>query len=75
MSQCCALYAANGSGMSAPHVTGVVALMLEKQPRLTATQVRKIVIAAVRPPTGINSFDNGWGFGKLDATEAIDLVE
>lgn len=64
-----------GTSMSAPHVTGVVALMLEKQPRLTATQVRKIVIAAVRSPTGIDSFDNGWGFGKLDATEAIDLVE
>jgi len=49
--------------------------MLEKQPRLTATQIRKIVIAAARPPTGINSFDNGWGFGKLDAAAAIDPVE
>lgn len=64
-----------GTSMSAPHVSGVVALMLEKQPRLTATQIRKVLIAAARPPTGIDPFDNAWGFGKLDAAAATDLVE
>ena len=64
-----------GTSMSAPHVAGVVALMLEKQPRLTATQMRKMLIAAARPPTGITPFDHEWGFGKLDAVAATDLVE
>ena len=64
-----------GTSMSAPHVAGVVALMLEKQPRLSATQIRKIVIAAARPPTAVSPFDNGWGFGKLDAAAATDLVD
>lgn len=67
--------AKTGTSMSAPHVAGVVALMLEKQPRLTATQVRKMLIAAAKPSTGVTPFDPAWGFGKLDAAAVTDLVE
>jgi subtilisin family serine protease len=64
-----------GTSMSAPHVAGVVALMLEKQPRLTATQIREMLIAAASPPAGVNTFDNAWGFGRLDAVAVIQLVQ
>lgn len=67
--------AKSGTSMSAPHVAGVVALMLEKQPRLTATQIRKMLVAAASPPAGVTPFDVAWGFGKLDAVAAIALVD
>lgn len=67
----------SGTSMSAPHVTGIVALMLEANPRLTAPQMRKILIAAARPPLpgGTVAFDNAFGFGRVDALEAVHLAE
>ena len=49
--------------------------MLEKQPRLIATQIRKMIIAAASPPSAVTPFDVAWGFGKLDAVAAIALVD
>ena len=54
--------------------TGIIALMLQKNPRLTAAQIGKILIAAARPVSGMMAFDPAWGFGRLDAKRAVDLV-
>jgi serine protease AprX len=67
--------AMSGTSMSAPHVTGIVALMLEKNPELTAAQIRKILIASASAPPGVTPFDPAWGFGRVDAKAAIDLIE
>lgn len=64
-----------GTSMAAPHVAGIIALMFQKNPRSTAEQVRKILIAAAHPPPGSSGFDIAWGFGKVDAKSVIDLVE
>ena len=62
-----------GTSMSAPHVTGIVSLMFEVNPKLTADQVRKILIASARPPVGSVStdFSNEFGYGRVDAVEAL----
>jgi len=67
----------SGTSMSAPHVAGIVALMLEANPRLTAPQIKKILIATARPPVpgGSTAFDNAFGFGRVDTVEAVRLAE
>ena len=65
----------SGTSMSAPHVSGIAALMLEKNPRLTAAQIAKILIAAAEPPAGVVPFDIAWGFGKVNAETAVGLVD
>jgi subtilisin family serine protease len=64
----------SGTSMSAPHVAGIAALMLERNPRITAAQVAKMLIAAADPPAGVQPFDIAWGFGKVNAEAAVSLV-
>jgi hypothetical protein len=65
-----------GTSMAAPHVAGVIALMLEKNRRLSAAQITRILIAATRPVAGQQEpFDPAWGYGQLDAKRAVDLVQ
>jgi len=65
----------SGTSMAAPHVAGIAALLLQKNPRLTAAQTAKILIASAVPPAGVTPFDVGFGFGKVDAEAAVALVE
>jgi hypothetical protein len=51
-----------------------VALMFEKNPKLSADQIRKIVIASAVPLSVDGKFDAAWGFGKVDALAALELV-
>jgi subtilisin family serine protease len=64
-----------GTSMSAPHVAGIAALLLQKEPRLTAPQIRRILIASANPPFGVVPFDNAWGYGRVDAQKAAQLVD
>jgi subtilisin family serine protease len=64
----------SGTSMAAPHVAGIVALMLQRNPQLTAEQLRKILITSARPIPGTANFDVAWGFGRVDASAALDLV-
>jgi len=65
----------SGKSMAAPHVAGIAALMLHKNPALTSAQVRAILAAAASPPPGVTPFDVAWGYGRVDARAAVDLVE
>ncbi|MCB1032660.1 MAG: S8 family peptidase [Acidobacteria bacterium] len=64
----------SGTSMASPHVAGIVALMLEKDSRLSTEQIRKILIASASPPPGVDPFDNAWGYGRVDAEAAVELV-
>jgi subtilisin family serine protease len=63
-----------GTSMAAPHVTGVVAQLLQRRPDLRADQLRTILIASARPVAGQAGFDIAWGFGRVDAEAAANLL-
>ncbi len=64
----------NGTSQAAPHVTGAVALMLEKNPALSFTQIRDFLKNTARPVNGQVLPNNDWGWGKLDVKAAVDAV-
>jgi serine protease len=69
-----------GTSMAAPHVTGVVSLMLSLQPTLTPTEVVGKLQATARPfPTATGSFGGDCktslcGAGIVDAYRAVQAV-
>ena len=66
-----------GSAVSAasPIVTGIVALMLEMKPDLDAVQVKQILQQSARSDIFTGSTPNTrWGYGKVDALNALTLV-
>jgi len=71
-------YKLSGTSMSGPMVTGIVALILQASPTLSAKQIKTIIQQTARKDvnTGVIS-DTGstkWGFGKINAIKAIKLA-
>lgn len=64
----------SGTSMAAPHVAGIVALMMEELPDLSSTQISKILKATANDPDETRSFDLAWGYGRVDARRAIALL-
>lgn len=65
----------SGTSMSSPHVAGILALLFQKKPDLTAVQARGMLAASASEPAGVVPFDIAWGFGRVDAQAAIGLVD
>jgi subtilisin family serine protease len=65
----------SGTSMAAPHVTGTIALLLQRDPDLTQAQIRDRLTGTARSDsfTGVVP-NNTWGHGKLDAKAAFDGV-
>lgn len=63
-----------GTSMSAPHVSGAVALLLEQQPNLTQAQVTEILQASARHPKGAAPYVAQAGPGALDLRNALQVM-
>lgn len=62
----------SGTSMAAPHVTGVIALMLQRTPTLTAAQIATKLRNSARSDTFTGPVPNtAWGAGKIDAKGAV----
>lgn len=64
----------SGTSMSAPFVSGVVALARQYRPKLTTSQVRAMVIGSAKKmnsPTGISYEVYQQGNGRVDAYRAV----
>ena len=76
-------FAQQGTSMATPHVTGAIALMLQKNPRLTPEDVRQLMFTRVQGTgftpatpffTGANVPANpnyDWGYGVLDVARRL----
>jgi hypothetical protein len=68
----------SGTSMAAPMVTGVIALILDANPYLSASQVKDIIIQTAREDnnTGVIPVNGStqWGWGKVDAYSAVKLA-
>jgi len=66
----------SGTSMAAPHVTGVVALMLQKNKTLGFTDIKGKLVGTARPAPGDAPPDDvaGWGTGKVSAKAAVDGI-
>jgi serine protease len=63
-----------GTSMSAPHVSGVAALLWSARPALTPAQVRDLMEKSALN-LGVTGRDNTYGFGLVQARAAMDLLE
>lgn len=64
----------SGTSMSAPHVAGIVALMLQARPSLRPKQVESILIRT-SADLGPRGFDVDYGHGFVDALAAVKAAE
>jgi len=63
-----------GTSMAAPHVVGVIALILQQYPEASATQIREMLIQSAQADGAVGPVPNDdWGWGKLDAYRALQL--
>jgi subtilisin family serine protease len=62
----------SGTSMASPHVTGVIALMLQKNRNLTDRQIWQILTASCDTPAAGRPYPNqNWGWGRLNAFRAV----
>jgi subtilisin family serine protease len=59
-----------GTSVATAHISGIVALLLERNPRLTPDEVRKILTASAKRLGAKNEF----GAGLVDPTKALELA-
>lgn len=63
-----------GTSSACPLATGVAALMLSKNPNLTAAQVRTIMQNTCDKIGGFSSVSTYYGHGRINARAAVDAV-
>ncbi|MCD4666721.1 S8 family serine peptidase [archaeon] len=64
----------SGTSMAAPHVTGIIALMLSENPDLTPTEIQQILHESSRLLENEIEPNNAFGYGLVDAYEAVSLA-
>ncbi|MBT3524815.1 MAG: S8 family serine peptidase [Bdellovibrionales bacterium] len=64
----------SGTSMAAPHVAGVVALMMAANPHLTPFEILTIVRRSAID-LGVKGVDNSYGAGRVDAFDAVRLAQ
>ena len=70
------LVSIEGTSMAAPIVTGAIALMLEKDPTLTPTQIKEIFKETAKKDdhTQNTPWTAAYGYGKLDIIAALSKI-
>ncbi len=64
----------SGTSIAAAHVSGIAALLLERNPSLTPGDIRSILIATVKP-IGPPVPDSPYGAGVVNAYRAVSFID
>ena len=65
----------SGTSMAAPHVTGAIALMFQKNKNRTQDQIRQCLESTARTDAQTGPVPNtAWGAGKMDVNAAVNCV-
>jgi len=64
----------DGTSMAAPQVAGAAAVILEKQPALDPAGVKRVLLGSA-DDVGLSGPDNNYGYGALNLSSALSLVE
>ena len=64
---------ATGTSFAAAHITGIVALILEREPTLTPDSVRRVLLTTARD-LGPSGRDKDFGAGLADAYESVKSI-
>ncbi|VAX37690.1 hypothetical protein MNBD_UNCLBAC01-292 [hydrothermal vent metagenome] len=59
-----------GTSMACPHVAGLASLVWSRESKQTNEQVKDVLINTAKK-LGAGNFDNSWGYGRVDAEEAV----
>ena len=62
-----------GTSVAAAHVSGVAALLLEKDPKLTPDEIRSILTSTAKT-LGTKTRDDEFGYGLVDPLKALTSV-
>ena len=63
----------SGTSFAAAHISGIIALMIERNSRLTASQARRALMAAARD-LGRPGHDRKFGAGRVDAFKTLARI-
>ena len=63
----------SGTSMATPHVAGVIALIRQANPNLTPDQIKQIIYETAYD-LGTTGEDNNYGYGMIDAYEAVMMA-
>ncbi|MCX7945218.1 MAG: S8 family serine peptidase [Deltaproteobacteria bacterium] len=67
--------AMQGTSMACPHVAGLVGLMLSINPELSFEEAKRIIrLTATKPYEDFAGFDYRWGYGLMNAYEAVRMA-
>lgn len=68
------LLRSNGTSMASPHIAGIAALILSRNPNLSPEQVRYILRNSA-VDLDISGYDIAFGYGLANATAALQMVD
>jgi len=64
--------ALSGTSMAAPHVSGLVALLRQKNPNATPTEIKKAILTSAQEDLDFPTLpDNVYGWGRIDCMAAL----
>ncbi|PSL40258.1 subtilisin family serine protease [Planomicrobium soli] len=63
----------SGTSMAAPHVAGIIALLLEAKPTLSSSEIKKLLQQSATPMDGYATWEVGSGY--VNAYQAVKLLE
>ncbi|MFA6354532.1 MAG: S8 family serine peptidase, partial [Candidatus Paceibacterota bacterium] len=65
-------YRASGTSMAAPHVAGLVGLILTEHPGYTSAMIRNVLRISAHD-IGATGWDQASGYGRIDTSAALDV--